>query len=89
MTTPLVRYLVYDQDGAGLVYSGTDEAGYHAARRRIGASHAGALVGQCMAGRERWIIASYLAGMPDEPFIRRRRERGLFGLTWEPAADAP
>lgn len=81
----LIRYLVYDADGAGLVYSGTDQSAYVAARQRLGGSHAGALVGQCMAGPERWIVASFHGGMPDEAFIKRRRERGLFGLVWEPA----
>jgi hypothetical protein len=37
---PPVRYLVYDQDGAGLVYSGTDEAAYAAARAELAQSHA-------------------------------------------------
>jgi hypothetical protein len=86
--TPPVRYLVYDRDGAGLVYSGVDEAAYRAARARTAVGHAGALVGQCMMGRERWIIASYLRAMPEPAFIRRRREGGLFGLTWEATAGA-
>ena len=55
MTTnpSVVRYLVYDEDGGRLVYSGTDEAAYRGARERLAAEHPGALVGQCMMGRER------------------------------------
>ena len=82
---PPVRYLVYDEDGAGLVYSGTDEAAYLAARRDLATSHAGALVGQSMMGRERWIVVSYHRAAPDEQFVKRRRQGGLLGLTWEPA----
>ncbi len=80
-----IRYLVYDQEGAGLVYSGSDEGEYQAARHRLADGHAGALVGQSMMGRERWVIVSYHRTMPDEQFIRRRREGGLLGLAWEPS----
>jgi hypothetical protein len=83
-----VRYLVYDADGAGLVYSGTDVAAYEAARAALAPGHAGALVGQCMMGRERWIVVSYHHGEPDEQFVKRRRQSGLIGLAWEPAGDA-
>ena len=82
---PPVRYLVYDREGAGLVYSGTDEQEYRAARQQLADGHAGALVGQSMMGRERWVIVSYHRAMPDEHFIRRRREGGLLGLAWEPS----
>ena len=80
-----VRYLVYGDDGAALVYSGSDEAGYRAARRQLDGNHAGALTGQTLAGRERWLVACYFREPPDEAAIRRRRESGLFGLQWEPA----
>ena len=81
----MVRYLVYDQDGGRLVYSGTDEAAYHAARERLAAEHAGALVGQCMMGRERWVMACYFRVAPSPEMVRRRREGGLLGLSWEAA----
>ena len=83
--TPPVRYLVYAEDGAGLVYSGTDAAAYAAAREELARSHAGALVGQSMMGRERWIVVSYHRAAPDEQFVKRRRQGGLLGLTWEPS----
>lgn len=82
---PPIRYLVYDADGAGLVYSGTDAAAYAAAREELGRSHAGALVGQSMMGRERWIVVSYHRAPPDEQFVKRRRQGGLLGLSWEPS----
>jgi hypothetical protein len=85
---PLVRYLVYDEDGAGLVYSGVDEAAYTAARQTLARNHAGALVGQCMMGRERWVVVSYHRAPPDEQFVKRRRQGGLLGLTWEPVLPA-
>jgi len=80
--TPL-HYLVFGDDGATLVYSGTDEAGFTAARCLLDQSHAGALVGQSMMGRERWIIVAYHTRRPDDAYIKRRREGGLLGLTWE------
>jgi hypothetical protein len=85
---PALRFVVYGDDGSTLVYSGTDEGEYTAARRTLDATHAGALVGQSMMGRERWIIAAYHHELPDELHIRRRREGGLLGLTWEPAGKA-
>ena len=83
-----VRYLVYDADGAGLVYSGMDAADYEAARATLAPGHAGALVGQCMMGRERWIVVSYYRAEPDELFVKRRRQSGLIGLAWEPTGEA-
>ena len=82
---PLLRYLVYGDDGATLVYSGGDEAEYHGARARLAATHAGALVGQSMMGRERWLIVSYYHTRPDDLFVSRRRGGGLLGLAWEPS----
>ena len=81
---PLLRYVVYGDGGSSLVYSGTDEAQYSAARRSLDVTHAGALVGQSMMGRERWIIVAYHHEVPDDLQIRRRREGGLLALTWEP-----
>ena len=88
---PLLRYLVYGDDGATLVYSGGDEAEYQAARAQLDTTHAGALVGQSMMGRERWVIVSYYHARPDDLFVSRRRGGGLLGLAWEPsdAATAP
>jgi hypothetical protein len=79
------RYLVYRDDGAVLVYSGTDQAGYRDARHQVAGEHAGALVGQSMMGRERWVLACYFRAEPPPDAIRRRREGGLLGLTWEAA----
>ncbi|MGD9895197.1 MAG: hypothetical protein AB7R89_18880 [Dehalococcoidia bacterium] len=84
---PQPRYVVYGDGGATLVYSGTDDAEYAAARRLLEATHAGALVGQSMMGRERWIIVSYHHDRPDDQHIRRRREGGLLGLAWESAGN--
>ncbi len=84
---PLLRYVVYGDGGSTLVYSGADDAEYAAARRSLESTHAGALVGQSMMGRERWIIVSYHHVMPDELHIRRRREGGLLGLSWEPSGN--
>jgi hypothetical protein len=84
---PQPRYVVYGDGGSTLIYSGTDEGEYAAARRLLDATHAGALVGQSMMGRERWVIVSYHHTRPDDQHIRRRREGGLLGLSWEPAGD--
>ena len=85
---PLLRYLVYGDDGATLAYSGGDETEYKAARAQLDATHAGALVGQSMMGRERWVIVSYYRQRPEDLFISRRRSGGLLGLTWEPSGAA-
>jgi hypothetical protein len=69
---PQLRYVVYGDGGSTLVYSGTDEVEYAAARRSLEATHIGALVGQSMMGRERWIIVSY---HHDRPGTRRQRLR--------------
>lgn len=84
---PQPRYVVYGDGGSTLVYSGTDAGEYAAARRSLEATHAGALVGQSMMGRERWVIVSYHHARPDDSHIRRRREGGLLGLSWEPAGN--
>jgi hypothetical protein len=85
----MLRYVVYSDGGATLVYSGTDEAAYRAARIALDATFRGALVGQSMMGRERWIIVAYYDEIPDDAYIRRRREAGLLGLSWEPATPEP
>jgi hypothetical protein len=83
---PPIHYVVFRDDGATLAYSGADTAEYEAVRRLLDAEHAGAVVGMSMMGRERWVIVAYHTQMPNSDYIRRRREGGLFGLTWEPAA---
>lgn len=84
---PALVYLVYGDDGAALAYAGGDEAAYREARGRLEPAHAGALVGQCMAGVERWLMVCYFHEEPNAVDVKRRRESGLFGLAWERSRD--
>lgn len=85
----VLRYLVYADDGAAIVYSGVDDAVYRDVREGLDREYGGALVGQCMAGRERWVIVAYFRNEPPADQIKRRREGGLLGLAWEQSGAAP
>ena len=88
MTQTLV-YLLYEDDGATLVYAGMDEDEYERRRRELAPRYAGSLVGRRRTGRvEQWVVRSYFRAQPSSAFIASRRHGFPYGLTWEPADDS-
>ena len=81
-------YLLYADDGARLVYAGTDADEFERRSRELAAGHAGALTGRRRAGRgEQWLVRAYFRTPPTREFIAQRR-RFPHDLTWEPADQA-
>lgn len=78
-------YLLYAEDGATLIYAGTDAEEYQRLCRELACRYAGSLVGRRMAGRaEQWEVRSFFRAQPSPRFIADRR-RFPHSLTWEPA----
>jgi hypothetical protein len=83
------RYLVYADDGAALVYSGTDADEYVAHCRNLGATHAGSLWGTRAVGRsQQWHVRAFFLAPPPPDFVEQRRHFYRFRLDWEPAPGA-
>ena len=79
-------YLVYADDGASLLYAGTDVETYHRLSAELGRTHAGSLIGRRRTGRvEQWVVRSFFRAQPSPAFIAGRRQGFPYGLVWEPS----
>ncbi|MFN8556171.1 MAG: hypothetical protein U0531_02060 [Dehalococcoidia bacterium] len=83
---PATVYLLYDNDGATLVYVGPDEEAFERESRALAPRYAGSLLGRRQAGRaEHWVIRAFFHKEPSPEFIHTRR-RFPYNAVWEPSA---
>ena len=86
---PTTVYLLYADDGARLVYAGTDAGACERHCRELAVTHAGALRGTRAVGRaQQWDVRAFFHAPPPPDFIAQRRHFYRFRLDWEPAAGA-
>lgn len=81
-----VVYLLYGDDGATLLYAGTDGGRYEQLRASHAQHYAGSLVGRRRTGRrEQWVVRTLFRAPPAAAFIAQRRQGFPYGLAWEAA----
>lgn len=84
--TPTSVYLLYADDGATLVYAGTDAAEFERRAAALTERHAGSLTGRRSVGvGEEWTVRAFFRERPPQRFIDARKGFFRFRLDWTPA----